>query len=279
MTSIVIPAHNEAKVIGRLLDALLTGARPGEFDVVVVANGCSDRTADIARVHPGGVTVLELPQGSKYLALEAGDAAATGFPRLYVDADIELDLHSARRLVTALTEPGILAASPARALDVAHSSWLVRAYYRIWNQLPVVRRGLFGRGVLVVSEVGYQRIADRPAVMADDLYLHSQFTDEERVVVADATSIVHGPRTIGDLLRRRIRAAQGNSELGAASDGRTDSSVTSGRDLVSLLREHPAQAVDVAVFVAITVVARLQAKRLRRRGGAAPWLRDESSRG
>ena len=48
MTSIVIAAYNEAGVIGRCLDALLSGADPGEFDVTVVANGCTDATEQVA---------------------------------------------------------------------------------------------------------------------------------------------------------------------------------------------------------------------------------------
>ena len=54
---IVIPAHNEETVIGRCLEVLLDGAAEGEFQVVVVPNGCSDRTADVARRYP--VTVVE----------------------------------------------------------------------------------------------------------------------------------------------------------------------------------------------------------------------------
>ena len=53
MTSIVIAAHNEETVIGRCLDTLLADAHPGEFDVTVVANGCSDRTAEVAGTRAG----------------------------------------------------------------------------------------------------------------------------------------------------------------------------------------------------------------------------------
>ena len=60
MTSIVIAAYNEAAVIGRCLDALLSGAAPGEFDVTVVANGCTDDTAEVAA--RDGVRVLTCPR-------------------------------------------------------------------------------------------------------------------------------------------------------------------------------------------------------------------------
>ena len=41
MISIVIPAHNEANVIQRILSALTDGADDGELDIVVVCNGCT----------------------------------------------------------------------------------------------------------------------------------------------------------------------------------------------------------------------------------------------
>ncbi len=63
VTSIVIAAYNEAAVIGRCLDALLSGAAPGEFDVTVVANGCTDDTAEVAA--RAGVRVLDLSSPGK----------------------------------------------------------------------------------------------------------------------------------------------------------------------------------------------------------------------
>jgi glycosyltransferase involved in cell wall biosynthesis len=67
--SVVIPAHNESAVIGRLLRSLLHDAQPGEFDVVVVANGCTDDTADVAAGFGPDVTVVTTPVPSKFAAL------------------------------------------------------------------------------------------------------------------------------------------------------------------------------------------------------------------
>jgi hypothetical protein len=52
----LVPAHNEERVIGGTLAALAAAARPGDR-VLVVADRCTDRTADLARA--AGAEVLE----------------------------------------------------------------------------------------------------------------------------------------------------------------------------------------------------------------------------
>ena len=80
LASVVVPACQEEATIERCLEALLCDARPGELDVVVVCNGCSDATAALARgvgARLGHrVDVLELDAASKAAALRAGDSAA-----------------------------------------------------------------------------------------------------------------------------------------------------------------------------------------------------------
>ena len=58
--NIIIPAHNEEASIGRCLSALLSGSHPGEFEIIVVCNGCSDGTANVARGFGSTVRVVEL---------------------------------------------------------------------------------------------------------------------------------------------------------------------------------------------------------------------------
>ena len=60
--------------------------------------------------------VIEIPGGSKRLALLAGDAAAAGYPRIYVDADVEFRATDLLALSRELAKPGVLAAVPERML-------------------------------------------------------------------------------------------------------------------------------------------------------------------
>ncbi|GAB3911511.1 hypothetical protein GCM10029964_117600 [Kibdelosporangium lantanae] len=78
VVSVVIAAHNEESVIARCLRTLSGSAKPGELDVVVVANGCTDRTAQIARAERA--RVVETPTAGKANALNLGDKECRAFP-------------------------------------------------------------------------------------------------------------------------------------------------------------------------------------------------------
>lgn len=276
----MIPAHNEARVIGRLLDSLLADSRGDEPDIVVVCNGCTDDTARIAAERGPRVRVVEIPTPSKHTALRTGDDHARGFPRLYVDADVVI----AGADVRALTEPldddtsGILATAPERHIPLAGCVWRVRAYYQVWQRLPAVREGLFGRGVIAVSKAGHARIAALPPLMADDLAASLAFTPEERLVVGAASVVVHPPRTWPDLIRRRIRATVSTAQVEEQQRPAQASARTSKADLIALLRREPRLVMGVVVFVAAAVVARRRAEKAIRAQDFGTWLRDESSR-
>ncbi|AOR36587.1 glycosyl transferase [Streptomyces fodineus] len=280
MTSIVIPAHNEARVIGRLLDSLLADASEDETDVVVVCNGCTDDTAGVAAARGPRVRVVEIPVPSKHAALRAGDDHARGFPRVYVDADVVITGADVR----ALTEPlgddtsGVLATAPERTIPLAACAWRVRAYYRVWQRLPAVREGLFGRGVIAVSKAGHARIAALPPLMADDLAASLAFAPQERLVVGAARVVVHPPRTWRDLIKRRIRAAVSTAQVERHREPGRASARTSAADLKTMLRGEPKLSVSVMVFVAAAVVARRKAAKAIRAQDFGTWLRDESSR-
>ncbi|MGP2439509.1 glycosyltransferase [Streptomyces sp. JW3] len=289
MTSIVIPAHNEARVIGRLLDSLLTGSAGGvaggvaedETDIVVVCNGCTDDTARIAAQRGPRVRVVEIPVPSKHAALRAGDDHAAGFPRLYVDADVVLSAAAVRALAAPLTDDtsGVLATAPERRIPLAGCGRRVRAYYRVWQRLPAVRAGLFGRGVIAVSKAGHARIAALPPLMADDLAASLAFGERERLVVGAAEVVVHPPRTWRDLMKRRVRAAVSTAQVEQRPGPEGGASARTGvTDLTAMIRREPRLLPSVAVFLAAAVLARRRARQAIRAQDFGTWLRDDSSR-
>jgi hypothetical protein len=278
VATIIVPAHNEAPVISRLLKELVSASCPGDLDVIVVANGCTDDTAAVAASFGPPVRVLSIPVPSKREALRVGDNAARDFPRMYVDADVELRAEDVQALASALQAPAALAASPRREMAMSGSPWLVRWYYEVWTRLPEVRLGLFGRGVIGVNSAGHQRLNGLPPLMSDDLAMSLVFTPDERIIVPDARVLVHAPRTLGDLVRRRARVAVGVTELERVESAPASTARTRPGDLLAIVGREPRMATRVAVFAVVTVLARLRAGRAVRRGDYSTWLRDESSR-
>lgn len=278
IASIIIPAYNESRVIGRLLSRLTESASEDEFEIIVVANGCGDDTAEVARAFGPGVRVLSLPVGSKRGALAAGNRAATAFPRVYVDADVELGASDIRGLASALRRPGILAAAPQLDLALSGLPRPLRWYWDVWARLPEVRGGLFGRGVLAVSEAGYRRVGKLPPVIADDLVASLAFTPAERVIADDARVRVYPPRTFRDLIRIRVRAATGTAQVEETEGAPPSTARTRPRDLAAIVRGRPALAPRVGLFLLVAIVVRVIARREIRAGRGTAWPRDESSR-
>lgn len=281
--SVVIPAHNEERAIARTLESLLADAANDEFEVVVVANGCDDHTAAVASKFDG-VDVIETPIASKPHALRLGDEHVHGFPRVYLDGDVEMTTDSLRELCTSVSKDGTLAAGPVRAVPMDGASWPVRWYYDVWLQLPTVRNELFGRGAIAVSEAGHGRVSGFADVMSDDLAATIAFDAAESAVTHSATSIIRPPRTYRDLVRRRVRAMAGNRQL-ADTTSRDDRAIPSRRpaprnnmkDLTRVCVTRPWLLPKGTVFVATALLSRQLAKRYLRTDGAT-WLRDESSR-
>jgi Glycosyl transferase family 2 len=278
MTTVVIPANNEGQVIGRLLRQLMPVTSPDELNVLVVANGCTDDTAEVAASFGPGVQVLTIPIASKNAALGAAYRTVTDFPVVYVDADVELRARDVRALTAALGRPGVLAAAPERVLDLAGRPWPVRWYYDVWSRLPGVRCGLWGRGVIAVTAAGQQRMAGLPPLIGDDLAASLLFEEHERSIVTAAQVIIHTPRTFADLRRRRGRAATGLAQMERTEGAPEPTARTRMSDLTAIIRREPRLTPRVAFFLSMAVGARLRARRAVARGDYSTWLRDESSR-
>jgi bacterial polymer biosynthesis proteins, WecB/TagA/CpsF family len=271
--SIIIPAHDEEKVIGRTLRALapLTGPPPAaRAEIIVVCNGCTDGTARIARGFPG-VRVIEIDLASKAAALNTGDAVAGAWPRLYLDADIEVDAEVVNAVFEVLAAGELLAVRPAFRYDTSGASPLVKAYYRARERMPSMHGALWGAGAYAVGAAGHERFGVFPPLTADDLFVDALFSSDEKLVLPTSPVRVRTPRTVGDLLNVVVRQHRGVVE--------SDLPSTTGNTLRELLTSvrGPGSAADAAVYAALTVAGRLRGAGPGNRGAA--WERDQSSRG
>lgn len=272
LASVVIPAHNEETVIARCLDTLLAGAADGEFEVVVVANGCTDATVTVARSYEPRVQVVDLDQPSKIAALNAGDGAVAAFPRIYLDADIEMGPDAVRAVARQLERPEVHCAAPSVRVELEGRPWIIRSFYGALHELPYFADGLVGTGVYALSAEGRSRFCEFPEITADDLFVRNLFTADECRVADDVTFTVHAPRTLTGLLAVRERVYRGNAEYEAAGFAHQRPSTFSALRILGLAVRRP---VAVAAFIWVNVLAKA---RLRFRGARGGWERDESSR-
>ncbi|GAB2443496.1 hypothetical protein GCM10027187_02850 [Streptosporangium sandarakinum] len=275
VASIVVPAHDEEAVIAGGLARLLDGSAPGEFDVVVVANACSDRTARAAR-RPG-VRVLETPVPGKAHALRLGDAACRTFPRLYLDADVELDAASVRALVAAAARPGVLACAPVPDWDLAGTGRVARRVHRVHDRLVAPLRGLAGAGAYLLTGRGHARVFPMPDVISDDGWVHGSFAPHERVTVPEARTLVRPAPTVAAHLDRRVRVRLGNRQLAALGRSAAEGRLRLG-SLAALVRGRRVSPLDAACYLAVLLADRVLTRVRARRGGEVQWGTDGGSR-
>ena len=264
--AVVVPAWNEEGVVAGCLASVL-GQRPAiALTVVVVANGCRDATAAVARGcaplarrHGHELVVVELATRGKAAALDAGDARCPpGSHRLYLDADVRLSSGSLDALVAAFAGGAELAA-PRLVLDTGGAGAVLRGYWRCWAALPTVRNQVVGAGAYGVSAAGRARWGAFPDLVADDLWVRRQFAAGEGRVLDDVTFTTATPATVRGTLRMLARWRRGNAEQRGPG-------TSVGSALVSARRTGGASARDLAAFVALSGAARALAAVPRRAG-------------
>lgn len=131
--SVIVPALNEEEMIGRCLQSLAQSeCSAGCFEVIVVDNGSTDRTMEIARGYSDKlqVTVLHRPGINISALRNQGAAVAKGEILAFLDADCLVPrnwIQDARRHLAA-ENAGIIGGNIAIPGD---SRWVARAWYGV----------------------------------------------------------------------------------------------------------------------------------------------------
>jgi glycosyltransferase involved in cell wall biosynthesis len=211
---VVIPAHNEQALIGACLAAVGGDSHGLDVRVIVVANGCDDATAQIAR--DAGAIVAELPTPSKPAALNAANVHLRGVPVVYLDADTVITPGTLQALLAAMDAVGGAVLAGPRPILVRPRSRVTRGFAAVWSRLPSVAGDVIGGGCYAVSAEGRRRWADFPDVIADDGWVRSLFSRAERVVAEGAGFLLVLPSG-AELGRVLARWRRGNAELGPSA--------------------------------------------------------------
>lgn len=275
LATILIPAHNEAAVIGRTLWYLSRGLPLAHLKVIVIANACSDATAARARAAWPQAKVIETDRAGKCHALNLGyQIASRDAPIICLDADLDVTAEALGALLTPLLDHQALAACGRMEVDTTGVSPAVRAFYQGWRTNPYFAKGKFG-GVFALSPEGAARVFPLPEIIADDEFIRRSFAAQDVMFVSGCQFVARAPKTLASLVRVRRRSRRGAREImrmGMVSPECGSVGRMLRRALVS-----PTDAFPITVFLLVTLWVRLSLL-LERDATVHTWERDLTTR-
>lgn len=187
----IVPARNEAEVIGPAIDSLVRQQYPGEFSIVVVddhsadgtaENACAAAAAASARVRVTVHSAAVLPSGwtGKLWALNEGVAHATAMSATYywfTDADITHAPDTLRRLVSRAQNKGFSLTSLMALLraETPAERWLIppflyfflKLYPPKWIADAKVRTAGAAGGCILLRRSALERIGGLAAIRGE----------------------------------------------------------------------------------------------------------------
>jgi glycosyltransferase involved in cell wall biosynthesis len=207
--SVVLAAHDEAGVIGRVIDGC-KASTPGLLEVVVVDDGSTDGTEKVAARAGARVVRLAENQG-KGTAIRRGIAEAQGELLVFLDADGQDDPADIPLLLDAI-EAGADMVVGSRFLGVFHGG-AITPINRLGNRaLTQVVNALFGTK-LTDTQAGFRAVR---RTFAERCHLSARRYDIEVDLLLGV--LRHGGR-VAEVPVKRMARAYGTSDLGSVRDG------------------------------------------------------------
>jgi len=217
--SLVIAAYNESSVIAEKIRNSLALDYPADrLEIMVVADGSSDSTADIARAFAAqGIRVLHTPERrGKSAALNRGVSGAKGEIIVFSDANAFYERDAIRKIVRNFADPEVGAVSGNKTVRrgttaIADSE----GFYWQYESFIKAKETATGTTVGVVGEINAIRASLYPVIpthiINDDTYLClATLRQGYRVVYEpEAISFETPAQSMADEVIRRKRITAG----------------------------------------------------------------------
>jgi biofilm PGA synthesis N-glycosyltransferase PgaC len=216
--SLLIAAYNEADIIEARLENIRQLDYPSDrLEVIVVADGCEDDTAErVARF--GGTKVLYRPErGGKLEAVKRGAAEASGEILVVTDANNRYTPETLRRLVAPFADPAVGVVTGRKAIDDGSERPLDRAEGLYWRYEDRLKKweAVTGSVTGVAGEIlAFRKSAfypPRAGTMNEDfVFAMLAAINGWRVAYAhEALSLERASATLSDEATRRTRLVTG----------------------------------------------------------------------
>ena len=219
--SIIVPAHNEEKVIERCIESLLEVDYPKK-EIIVVDDSSSDKTYWLAKKYAGkGVKVIRRRRaGGKPVALNTGMLLAKGEIIVTCDADSVISRTALRAIVKRFRDPTVTAVAgnvkvlnrtnlvtKCQALEYIVNENIYRRVFDIFGVVPVVPGPLAAFRKKALREIGFY---DKDT-LTEDFDITVKILKAGKVVQALSNAVVYteAPATWRDFYRQRLRWNRG----------------------------------------------------------------------
>lgn len=276
LVSIVVPAHDEERVIGTCVTSLLANDYPA-FEVVVVLDRCSDRTLELLRPIAARDARLRIIENAacppdwagKCNAARIGAEAAAGEYLLFTDADVRFDRALVRAAVGLLRRDrrGLLSLLP-RVVSMAWYERIVQpiAAMTLMQMYPIdkvnraYRRRPFANGQFLLFErCVYERVGGHAATK------HDLLEDIAFARLVDASGARVGLAMAADMLEVHMY-----SSFAALHAGWKRIFIEAGRRRVKRLRAKALLVLALGVGTPIVQIGALAAG-VAAGGAMLPW--------
>ncbi len=208
--SVVIPAYNEEHIISACLQSLSFQETTEPFEVIVVDNKSTDKTAEVARGFSEllDIRVIREEQQGRGAARKAGFAAARGEFILSTDADATVPTDWIATLSGVLrSQPDAVAVTgPAKIMDCSpFKNWLLTGLFSVYIRIDMTLKGytcMNGFNFAVRKSV-YEKVGgfDARNDAQEDMELTLRIKNAGRIALVKVGPVISGRRFKRGVLR------------------------------------------------------------------------------
>ena len=215
--SFVIAVYNGEKFLERKLKTIFAQNYPREsIEILVVSDGSSDRTDEIARSFADrGVKFLRVPRGGKAAALNAGVPLVSGEILVLNDVRQTLDANCLRNVIACFGDPKVGAVSPETIIvqGETHEETTTSLYWRYesWIRQRLTRiDSTFGYSGAFAAIRRSLWTPLPPGTLLDDVYEPLvAFFKGYRILMEPTATMYDFPTVLQSEFKRKVRLQAG----------------------------------------------------------------------